>query len=181
MKNPFKPFTPMDFKSSPENVAHIKQKLSPHTVSTASFDSDAPAPKPPSATHVGLLVVMLDRAYQSALTRRETLEAAIAEQQEQLRQTNTAISSIEAAMMVAAVDPALTLEEAEKANAAADRALGAAVEHSIRPPEPLQAKVIFSTEKPMPPMGPKGIGPEALVWPYRQATAPDFEGPADGE
>lgn len=130
---------------------------------------DAPAPKPPSTSVVGALVGMMDRAYQSYRTRRETLEAAIAEQQEQLRQVNTAIASLEAAMTVAAIDPALTEEEAGKANAAADARLAMAGWTGDGPDTPLAA-----IERASWPFVPVDLnGPPAKG--FRR------EGPADGE
>lgn len=83
---------------------------------------------PPSATTIGALVVMLDRSYQSYQTRRTTLEAEIAERTEALRQVNTALSSLGAALLAAADDPVLTDDERAAAEGAGqvqmDEALG---------------------------------------------------------
>lgn len=81
-----------------------------------------PAYAPTSATVVGRLVVMLDRSYGNYAARKATLEAEIAERQEELRQVNTAMASIGAALMATADDPVLTDDERAKAGAPLDKA-----------------------------------------------------------
>lgn len=117
MKNPFVKLVSEDFRRPPMrevlDAAEIRSMISNPTVPVE--------PKALSATAVGSIVIMLDKSYQKYLDRRAQLEAQIASAQEDLRQTNTIISSFEAALMVAGVDPALSTEEANIANAAADR------------------------------------------------------------
>lgn len=84
----------------------------------ASLIPPQPQPAPPSTTTVGSLVVMLDRSYQSYQKRKETLEAEIAARTEELRQVNTALSSLGAALLAAADDPVLTTEERAAAESA---------------------------------------------------------------
>lgn len=98
----------------------------PFTIKTTAMEILAQAaaeqvartpPKPVSDTVVGSVVVMLDKSYQTYLQRREALEAEIARSQELLRQTNTVIASLEAALVTASADPALTQEESYIAGA----------------------------------------------------------------
>jgi len=64
-------------------------------------------PTPTSATTVGRLVVMLHRSHENYIGRRNTLEEEIALRQEELRQINTAITSLGSALATATTYVAL--------------------------------------------------------------------------
>lgn len=78
-------------------------------------------PRPPEPRSiVGGLVANLHRVLQASDTKRIELEARIAADTEELRQTNVSISTVQAALFAMSDDPALSQEEKDKARAVVD-------------------------------------------------------------